>query len=76
MNNFFSRKFKQHIIILTIGLGIAGSTLSAQSSLHHYLYVATPGVRNYLEYGGHGLLVFDIDNNFKFIKKNSNKGIG
>ncbi len=25
------------------------------------LYVATPGIRNYLEYGGHGLLVFDID---------------
>ena len=27
---------------------------------HRYLYVATPGVRNYLEYGGHGLLVFDL----------------
>ena len=25
------------------------------------LYVAVPGIRNYLEYGGHGLLVFDID---------------
>jgi hypothetical protein len=25
------------------------------------LYVAVPGIRDYLEYGGHGLLVFDID---------------
>jgi DNA-binding beta-propeller fold protein YncE len=33
------------------------------------LYVATPGVRNYLEYGGHGLVVFDIDNGHKFVKR-------
>lgn len=33
------------------------------------LYVATPGIRNYLEYGGHGLLVFDIDNGHRFVKR-------
>ncbi|MFG0333902.1 MAG: YncE family protein, partial [Maioricimonas sp. JB049] len=33
------------------------------------LYVATPGIRNYLEYGGHGLLVFDIDNGHRFIRR-------
>src|SRR4051794_30286757 len=33
------------------------------------LYVATPGIRNYLEYGGHGLLVFDIDDGHKFVKR-------
>jgi hypothetical protein len=27
----------------------------------HLLYVASPGTRNYLEYGGVGILVFDID---------------
>src|SRR5688572_7364782 len=36
---------------------------------HRYLYVAAPGVRNYLEYGGHGLLVFDIDNGHKFVRR-------
>lgn len=36
---------------------------------HHYLYVATPGIRDYLGYGGHGLLVFDIDNNHRFVKR-------
>lgn len=33
------------------------------------LYVATPGIRNYLEYGGHGLLVFDIDDGHKFLRR-------
>src|SRR5688572_4803306 len=33
------------------------------------LYVATPGIRNYLEYGGHGVIVFDIDNAHKFVKR-------
>lgn len=41
----------------------------------HYLYVATPGIRDYLGYGGHGLLVFDIDNNHKFVKRISTKGL-
>jgi len=35
----------------------------------HYLYVAEPGIRNDMQYGGHGLLVFDIDNNHKFVKR-------
>lgn len=34
-----------------------------------YLYVATPGIRNYLGYGGHGILVFDMDNNHRFVKR-------
>lgn len=40
----------------------------------HFLYVATPGIRDYLGYGGHGLLVFDIDNNHKFVKRISTQG--
>jgi DNA-binding beta-propeller fold protein YncE len=36
---------------------------------HHYLYVASPGIRNYLELGGAGILVFDIDNNHRFVKR-------
>ncbi|WP_018615343.1 YncE family protein [Segetibacter koreensis] len=34
-----------------------------------YLYVAVPGIRDYLGYGGHGLLVFDINNNHRFVKR-------
>ena len=35
----------------------------------HRLYVAVPGIRNDLEYGGVGLLVYDIDSGYKFIKR-------
>ncbi|MEP7267994.1 MAG: hypothetical protein ABI844_10240 [Saprospiraceae bacterium] len=40
-----------------------------------YLYVAVPGVRNYLEYGGHGILVFDMDNDHKLVKRIPTHGI-
>src|SRR5882724_2053802 len=35
----------------------------------HLLYVAAPGIRNYLEFGGAGLLVFDMDNGHAFVKR-------
>jgi DNA-binding beta-propeller fold protein YncE len=34
-----------------------------------YLYVVCPGIRNYLEFGGAGILVFDIDNGHKLVKR-------
>ncbi len=39
------------------------------------LYVAEPGIRNYLEYGGHGLLVFDIDHEHRFLKRIPTAGL-
>lgn len=42
----------------------------------HLLYVATPGVRNYLEYGGHGLIVFDMRQNHAFVKRIPTAGLG
>lgn len=53
----------------------AADTKSAQNQERRYLYVATPGVRNYLEYGGHGILVFDIDNGHKFVKRIPSAGL-
>ncbi len=35
----------------------------------HLLYVASPGIRNYVEWGGVGVLVFDIDQGYKLIKR-------
>jgi DNA-binding beta-propeller fold protein YncE len=35
----------------------------------HLLYVASPGVRNNTEYGGVGVLVFDIDSGYKFVRR-------
>jgi len=39
------------------------------------LYVAVPGIRDYLEYGGHGLLVFDIDHEHRFVKRIATAGL-
>ena len=53
------------------GLAAAGP-LYAQSSAkkeQHLLYAASPGIRNYEEYGGLGVVVFDIDDNYKCIRR-------
>jgi DNA-binding beta-propeller fold protein YncE len=52
--------------------GLAASApLFAQSSKkqQHLLYAASPGIRNYEEYGGTGIVVFDIDDNYKPIRR-------
>src|ERR1044072_9705973 len=45
------------------------------STIKHYLYVAVPGIRDYLGYGGHGLLVFDMDNHHRFVKRIPTQGL-
>ena len=59
------------------GLSTAGTSdaKTAPTPAHRYLYVATPGIRNYLQYGGHGLLVFDMDDHFKFVKRIATAGL-
>jgi DNA-binding beta-propeller fold protein YncE len=56
------------ILLLFVPLGHAAN-VHAQEKRQHYLYVVAPGIRNYLEFGGAGILVFDIDNNHKFVKR-------
>jgi DNA-binding beta-propeller fold protein YncE len=43
--------------------------VAAQLMNGRYLFVAAPGIRDYLGYGGHGLMVFDIDHGHKFVKR-------
>ena len=47
------------------GRALAGSSQAASKRL----YVAVPGIRDYLEYGGHGVLVFDASNDFKLLRR-------
>jgi hypothetical protein len=42
---------------------------------HKLLYVAEPGIRDYLAYGGHGLLVFDIDHDHHFVRRIPTAGL-
>lgn len=37
--------------------------------VEHRLYVVAPGIRNYLEFGGAGILVFDMDHEYRFLKR-------
>ena len=66
-------------VCLITGLTTPGShpgkwTTKPAPGLKRYLYVATPGIRNYLGYGGHGIQVFDIDNGHRFVKFIPGKG--
>jgi hypothetical protein len=48
---------------------------SRGQEIHRYLYVATPGIRNYLEYGGHGLLVYDMGREHQLVKRIPTAGL-
>jgi hypothetical protein len=64
------------VFALLIACGMLPATIHAEGAAQRrFLYVATPGIRDYLEYGGHGLLVFDIDNGHKFVKRIPTAGL-
>jgi hypothetical protein len=48
---------------------LLASAPRAQEGEKRLLYVATPGIRNLLEYGGAGVLVFDIDRGHAFVRR-------
>jgi DNA-binding beta-propeller fold protein YncE len=45
------------------------ANVTAARAERHLLYIAQPGIRNYVQYGGVGVLVYDIDDNYKFVKR-------
>src|SRR5260370_42599841 len=59
--------WKFRILVLALALIVPKPPMVAKE--RHLLYVATPGIRNYVEYGGNGCLGFDMDNGYKFIKR-------
>lgn len=48
---------------------IAVAAAAAPSRTQRLLYVASPGIRNYVEWGGKGVLVYDIDRGHAFVKR-------
>jgi DNA-binding beta-propeller fold protein YncE len=56
-------------ILVCLLLTIATARAQAATDQKHLLYVGVPGIRDYLEYGGHGVLVFDIDNGHRFVRR-------
>jgi DNA-binding beta-propeller fold protein YncE len=45
------------------------SKLFGPARERHFLYVAEPGIRNYVEWGGVGVLVYDVDDGFKLVRR-------
>ena len=57
-------------LLLFLSLVVPANALhAADEQPHRYLYVVCPGIRDYLEFGGAGILVFDIDNGHRFVKR-------
>jgi hypothetical protein len=48
---------------------VAGTASLASARERRLLYIAEPGIRNYVSYGGVGVLVYDIGQSYKFIKR-------
>jgi hypothetical protein len=65
------------VLIVTAAAGGVGGLVPNTNGAdeRRLLYVAVPGVRNYLEMGGHGVLVFDIDRGHKFVKRIPCRGL-
>ena len=55
--------------LLSLLAGCASSSTSRDGGEKRLLYVATPGIRNYLEWGGAGILIYDIDQGHRFVKR-------
>lgn len=54
------------LLVLVLGLSVQGAD---SPEVQRRLYVVCPGIRNYLEFGGAGILVFDIDRGYRFVKR-------
>jgi DNA-binding beta-propeller fold protein YncE len=52
--------------------GLLASTVpipAGTGATGRFLYVATPGIRNYVEYGGIGILVYDMDHDHRLVRR-------
>src|SRR5258708_3649746 len=72
MNKPAARLFALLILVLA---QFSLSVPDAFARDQRFLYVAEPGIRDYLEYGGHGVLVFDIDHGHRFVRRIASAGV-
>jgi hypothetical protein len=74
MPNLFQRLGWAAVVLLAL-LALPAPIVRAAGSSepdtaeHHFLYVVAPGIRDYLEFGGAGILVFDMDDGHAFRRR-------
>lgn len=76
MTAFFRRLTNVLLVCLTIAATFSALADVRADGVRRLLYVASPGVRNYVEWGGHGVLIFDIDDGHEFVRRISLDGYG
>ncbi len=56
--------------LLSLSMAVsAAEPITTQPTTQRLLYVVCPGIRDYQEFGGSGILVFDIDREHQFVKR-------
>jgi DNA-binding beta-propeller fold protein YncE len=65
----FRRAHAVRALALLSLAALGTSARAASTAGRHLLYVASPGTRNYTEYGGVGVLVFDADDGYRFVRR-------
>lgn len=63
-------------LLLGLATGLSAGANDGPADSKRLLYVASPGVRDYVQWGGHGVLVFEIDNEHRFVKRIPLAGYG
>ena len=64
------REFLEAAAMAAGGLLAGAAPLEARTQgSGRFLYVATPGIRNYVEYGGIGILVYDMDHGHRLLRR-------
>jgi DNA-binding beta-propeller fold protein YncE len=75
-----ARSFRVHTLSLAVLavtlVGLLADASDRPRDRQRYLYVASPGVRDNLNWGGHGVLVFEIDSRHHFKKRIPLDGYG
>jgi DNA-binding beta-propeller fold protein YncE len=57
------------LALILVVSALRGGHTAGLDAERHYLYVAEPGIRNYVEYGGVGVLVYDMDHGYAFVRR-------
>src|SRR5882724_4369055 len=63
------------LLVILLLAPLIGKSADPAPMNGRYLYVASPGIRDYLEFGGHGVLVFDIDHGHRLVRRIASSGV-
>src|SRR2546427_12442660 len=59
-----------YALLAAVSLAVVGPVPAPTAPVEQRrLYVAAPGIRNYVEWGGKGVLLYDIDHGHAFVKR-------